>query len=516
MIRYTSDPKTNLDIFLRTYAIPDKTFNFMSDATLSGAPDQELEKQPGMMPYTALRLPEWDPYKVLQNSYLGPLNNQEIIDKGEGLIDVPYQTKLQQDKIAAENPERLKQIALIEQELERLDIEEAKYNQQRQAKRDYYNSDAFLAKVYSLDPKTAEFFAGRRDAQVKKELEEADITNKYNIANLRLGDVSKKDKLELQQLWKDNTRALESAKTRGDTKAIIDEYQNNIDRIVAQLQVIDPVTWGQPKGTAAVSGTETTTTTKTEDDVKLQTAIEEGDKLIASAVDIKPKDGVIDNISDIQNTIEDFRTKYGISKVDVDKLLKKLENKSSEISAKFSAEKDAEALQYEKDKAALDNKINGWKDAVSYWKSIRSKAISAIKSYNLQNWGAGQTITMKALLGDALSDNERGVMSGKGWKELVTTGLLSKTGMATPVTKEQAEKVLLSLIDFVNTLLDDFRGLKDNKYVLNGLGLDANMMIPLTLGTTGSGSNPAGTTKTTGTATTIGKVGKFTVKKRGN
>ena len=171
MIRYTSDPKTNLDIFLRTYAIPDKTFNFMSDATLSGAPDQELEKQPGMMPYTALRLPEWDTYKVLQNSYMGPVDNKKIVNEGD-TIEVPYQTKLQQDKIAAENPEKLKQIALIEQELERLDKEEAKYNNERQAKRDYYNSDAFLSRVYQLDPNTAQFLAGRRDMQTKKTLEE--------------------------------------------------------------------------------------------------------------------------------------------------------------------------------------------------------------------------------------------------------------------------------------------------------------------------------------------------------
>lgn len=174
MIRYTSDPADNVKLFLKTYAIPDKSFNFMSDATLSGA-NPEIEKQPGVAPYTALRLPEWDPYKVMQNSYMGPVNNKEIVDKGEGLIETPYQTELQKSKIAAENPERLKQITLIEQELDRLDKEEAKYNQERQAKRDYFNSDAFLSRVYQLDPNTAQFLAGRRDMQTKRDLEETKI-----------------------------------------------------------------------------------------------------------------------------------------------------------------------------------------------------------------------------------------------------------------------------------------------------------------------------------------------------
>lgn len=208
MIRYTSDPVDNVKLFLKTYAIPDKTFNFMSDATLSGA-NPEIEKQPGVAPYTALRLPEWDPYKVMQNSYMGPVNNQEIIDNGEGLIDVPYQTKLQQDKIASENPEKLKQIALIEQELDRLDKEEAKYNKERQAKRDYFNSDAFLSRVYQLDPNTAQFLAGRRDAQTKRDLEETKIeADKYNKSAVytpeqkRLIDAKEQNRLEMQNVSK--------------------------------------------------------------------------------------------------------------------------------------------------------------------------------------------------------------------------------------------------------------------------------------------------------------------------
>lgn len=497
MIRYTSDPVDNVRLFLKTYAIPDKNFNFMSDSTLSGA-NPEIEKQPGVAPYTALRLPEWDPYKVMQNSYVGPFKNSELIDNGEGLIDPPYHTDLQKSNIAAENPERLKQITLIQQELDRLDKEEAKYNQERQAKRDYYNSDAFLAKVYKLDPKTAEFLAGRRDQQTKKELEQADIANKYNIASLKLGDVTKKDKLELQQLWKDNTRALEAAKSRGDSQAVIDEYQDNINRIVAQLQVIDPVTWGNPKGTSAVSGAETETETETEEDINLQKAIKEGDSLIAGAVDVKPKNGVIDHIGDIKNAIKDLQTKYGISKTEVDKLLEKLENKSSEISANHIAKKDDDHDKYEKDKAALDNKINGWKEAVSDWKKIRSKAKSAIINYNKQNWGAGQTITMKTLLGDALSSSERDVMAGKNWGEAAFGGLWERlTDASAVVTKEQSEKVINALIGFVNSLADDFKGLTKNKYVLDGLGLDANMLIPLSLGS-------SSTTKTTGT----GKVDK--------
>lgn len=201
MIRYTSDPVDNVRLFLKTYAIPDKNFNFMSDATLSGA-NPEIEKQPGVAPYTALRLPEWDPYKVLQNSYVGPFNNPDLIDKGEGLIETPYQTDLQKSNIAAENPERLKQITLIQQELDRLDKEEAKYNQERQAKRDYYNSDAFLAKVYKLDPKTAEFLAGRMDKQTDKTLEESKI---------ELGKIPKDRSMTIDQLRQQLRIAQETA-----------------------------------------------------------------------------------------------------------------------------------------------------------------------------------------------------------------------------------------------------------------------------------------------------------------
>ena len=483
MIRYTSDPVDNVKLFLKTYAIPDKSFNFMSDATLSGA-NPEIEKQPGVAPYTALRLPEWDPYKVMQNSYVGPFNNSELIDKGEGLIETPYQTDLQKSNIAAENPERLKQITLIQQELDRLDKEEAKYNQERQAKRDYYNSDAFLAKVYKLDPKTAEFLAGRKQAGIDKTLEESKIANNYNIASLKLGDVTKKDKLELQQLWKDNTRALEGARARGESQGIINTYAENIDRLVKQLQAIDPATWGEA-GEAGEAGDTGTGVISTSD---IDAAKAEAKVLIDAAKDVKndkgenKSDGIVDNISDIKASIRALKDKYKISEKDIDDIFLNLTDKEDEIKAMHTASRDEDQLAYERSKDRLDNTIAGWKSAVNDWKTIRSKAKSALINFKNANLGAGQTIALKALLGDALSEQERSVMQSKGYGESLFGGIWSGlTKSSTPVSKTDAEKIIRGLVDFVNSLSNDFKGFTNNKYVLDGLGLSKDLLVPLTM-----------------------------------
>jgi hypothetical protein len=439
----------------------------------------------------------------MQNSYMGPVNNQEIIDKGEGLIDVPYQTKLQQDKIAAENPEKLKQIALIEQELDRLDKEEAKYNKERQAKRDYFNSDAFLSRVYQLDPNTAQFLAGRRDKQTDKTLEESKIANNYNIASLKLGDVTKKDKLELQQLWKDNTRALEGARARGESQDIINTYAENIDRLVKQLQAIDPATWGEA-GEASDTGTGDISTSA------IDAAKVEAKGLIAAAKDVKndkgenKSDGIIDNISGIRASIRALKDKYKISEKDINDILLNLKDKEDEINATHTASKDADQLAYERSKDILDNTIAGWKSAVNDWKTIRSKAKSALTNFKNANLGAGQTIAMKALLGDALSEQERSVMSSKGYGESLFGGIWSGlTNSTTPVSKTDAEKVVRGLVDFVNSLSNDFKGFTNNKYVLDGLGLSKDLLVPLTMndgkpsgqGTKTTGTTPDGTVK---------------------
>lgn len=335
----------------------------------------------------------------------------------------------------------------------------------------YYN-EGELARMYSLDPKAAEFFANRQ-------AQEATLKSRESIAALKLGDISKKDKLELQQLWKDNTRALEGAKARGEAQSVIDTYADNVDRLVKQLQAIDPTTWGEP------------TSGSNKGEPNLEAAKTEGNALIVDSKDVNPKDGVIDNISGVETSIRALKDKYNISDKDVNDILLNLTSKANEINAKFESAKDLDRIAYERNKDRLDNAINGWKSAVNDWKTIRSKAKSAITNFKNQNWGASQTITMKALLGDALSEQERSVMSSKGFGQSVFGGLWSKlTNSATPVSKSDAEKVVKSLIDFVNSLSDDFKGFTNNKYVLDGLGLSKGILQPLTLNAESEAGKP--------------------------
>lgn len=326
----------------------------------------------------------------------------------------------------------------------------------------YYN-EGELARMYSLDPKAAEFFANRQ-------AQEATLKSRESIAALKLGDISKKDKLELQQLWKDNTRALEGAKARGEAQSVIDTYADNVDRLVKQLQAIDPTTWGEP------------TSGSNKGEPNLEAAKTEAGILISGAKDVNPRDGVIDDVANIETSIRDLKDKYKISDKDIADILLNLTSKANEIDAKFESAKDLDRIAYERNKDRLDNAVNGWKSAVNDWKAIRSKAKSALTNFKNANWGAAQTITMKALLGDALSEQERSVMSSKGYGQSIFGGIWSKlTNSATPVSKVDAEKVVRGLVDFINSLSDDFRGFTNNKYVLDGLGLSKGLLVPLSM-----------------------------------
>lgn len=382
---------------------------------------------------------------------------------------------------------------MIQQELDRLDKEEAKYNKERQAKRDYYNSDAFLSRVYQLDPKTAEFLAGRRDMMTKKELEEADIANKYNIASLKLGDVTKKDKLELQQLWKDNTRALESAKTRGDAQAVIDEYQDNIDRIVAQLRVIDPVTWGEAKPTTEV----TTKTTGTDDEINLKEAIKEGDNLIASAVDVNPKNGVIDDFAKIRNAILDLQEKYGISKTEVEKLLEKFYSKKQEIADNYAAMEKKSDTDFQRNQqiksqsqsgGAVDQRMAQTKlDAINKDPSDIPARADAVLWIMRKNSGAviGPSEILQYMQGKLPPEN---------YNELVAD--LSPTGMR-------------SILGLFTNKLDEAQVSKLTAKYLPYLKMEtvkADLNVWANSKTKSSSDKPSGQgTKTTGTVKTISK-----------
>ena len=189
-------------------------------------------------------------------------------------------------------------------------------------------SSAEIAQMYSLDPKAAEFFANKQAA-------EQTLRSRESIASLKLGDISKKDKLELQQLWKENTRALSVARINGEGQDIINMYSDNVDRLVKQLQKIDPTTWGTGDG----GSTDTSDiSTSAIDSAKL-----EAKTLIDAAIDEKNlknediPDGVIDNVSDIKSSIRKLKDKYKISDKDINDILQDLSDKEDEIKKMFDS-----------------------------------------------------------------------------------------------------------------------------------------------------------------------------------
>lgn len=285
-----------------------------------------------------------------------------------------------------------------------------------------------------------------------------------------LSDGTNKSQLtRLEQLWKDNTRALLEARKTGQDRTIIKQYEDNIARLELQLKDLSPETWGDIVATP----------TDSERQTRVDNAIAEGKQIVNASPD-KNNDGVIDDEASRRATIKALKDKYNISDDDIKPVLDFYEGKISELAKVKTAKTDADQLAYDRNKDRNDAKIQGWKSDVTAWKEIRRKAISAISNFKNHNFGASQTITMKALLGDALSEQERSVMASKGYGSSIFGGLWSKlTNSATPVTEADAEKVIKGLIDYVNSLRGDFKGLENNKYVLDGLGLDKSYMAPI-------------------------------------
>ena len=278
--------------------------------------------------------------------------------------------------------------------------------------------------------------------------------------------------VQLEQLWKDADRSLRQAKVDRDQPSIT-KYTELKNSLESQLRQLAPDTWG---------ANPSVDDPKKDPDEKgdVEKAVTEGKTIVEGAKDVAPRNGVIDDYDKRKLAIQGLVKKYNISDPDIKEVYDYLESKAKLISDDFNAFENADQKAYERNKATLDNKIDGWKSDVTAWKEIRRKAISAISNYRNHNFGGSQTITMKALLGDALSEQERSVMAGKGYGSSVFGGIWTKlTNSATPVSKEDAEKVLRGLVDFVNSLASDFGSFKNNKYVLDGLGLTRENMNPL-------------------------------------
>lgn len=151
--------------------------------------------------------------------------------------------------------------------------------------------------------------------------------------------LNKTRKAQLEQLWKDNTRALTQARKDQESPEVIKKYEDNIAAIETQLKEIDPDTWG-----ASVGG-------GTKENV--EKAVAEGKELVKKAVDVtdingvKGADGIIDNIALLESTISDLRTKYGISSSDLSPVLSYLESRKDEISKGYESKGKKEDKAFE-------------------------------------------------------------------------------------------------------------------------------------------------------------------------
>lgn len=490
MIRYTSDPVTNLDILYKTMASVSADPNI--DTSNLNIPDNDVAPSTDNqidVPYnTVLRLPDSDPY------------NQVI--KGFDNTVASYSPKDSDIQVPMSNPEQTEdynqmlELKSLEDKLNRLKEERAKYISQRQDKRDYYNSEGFLAKVYKYDPKTAEYLAGRKQADIDKTYKEQLLDNKIDVAAMRLNDndVAKKDKLELQQLWKDNTRALESAKARGEEKTVIDTYQANVDRLVKQLKVIDPETWGEPdEGQVGGNNGEKSNLEQAKLDAK---------KLIDGGVDNTPKNGIIDDVGNIKIAIRDLKDKYNISTNDINGFLERLGDKEQAYKDEYNQYNDIKDREFsrsmqvksqEQSTGAIDQRA-----ATSKLKALNNNPndiparADAVLWIMRKNSGAmiGPTEILQYMQGKLPPERYDELV-----KDLSPTGMKAILGL---VTKNLDEAQ-------VSTLTAKYLPYLNIDSVKNDLNVWANKKIK---------NADKGTPKANNKGTT--KIGKFTVKKRSN
>lgn len=198
-------------------------------------------------------------------------------------------------------------------------IEQVKANQS-QAQAGEQGDYLGAAKAYmAFDPNTAMGWAGKAD---ERDIRQQAVSQKTLFKN---------DLTRLEQLWKDNTRALVDAKNRGASKTEIDMYEGNIKRLENQLKVMSPETWGEV--TPTVGGT--TTVTDEEHKRNVQLAKDLGKAEVDKAVD-EDKNGVLDNYDEISYMLTEIKDKYGVSEKDMqnvnDLLAKKVEKASKNFS----------------------------------------------------------------------------------------------------------------------------------------------------------------------------------------
>lgn len=122
---------------------------------------------------------------------------------------------------------------------------------------------------------------------------------------------------QLEQLWKDATRALRQARVDRDQPSI-KKYEEQVASLESQLATMAPDTWG------------THPQNKTTEDGNIKLAVAEGNAYIDQAKDVN-RDGKIDNVAKLEKDIATLVTKYNISEADIQEVHTYLQAKKDEI-----------------------------------------------------------------------------------------------------------------------------------------------------------------------------------------
>lgn len=193
------------------------------------------------------------------------------------------------------------------------------------------------SEMYRLKPEQAKFDYTRiQNAEV--------LAQKAQELAIKAKDKSTATE-ELQQLWKDNQRALTEARKNQDATAI-KMYEDNIARLTPILQERNPEIWGTPKtkNAGAVEDTDQEKTNTNKD-----AAIAEATTAIYGLVDVKENkgagNGVPDNRGAIKQKLATIRDKYGITDLDMKDTYDLLDTESQRIADDYKAklEKEEEA-----------------------------------------------------------------------------------------------------------------------------------------------------------------------------
>lgn len=226
------------------------------------------------------------------------------------------------------------------------------------------------SEMYRLKPEQAKFDYTRiQNAEV--------LAQKAQELAIKAQDKSTSTE-ELQQLWKDNQRALTEARKNQDATAI-KMYEDNLARLTPILQERNPELWGTPKTKNAGAGEDTD---PEETNTNKDAAIAEATTAIGGLVDIKENkgagNGVPDNRGAIKQKLATIRDKYGITDLDMKDAYDLLDTESQRIADDYKAKLEAEAeargesrQSREESRQNKQDRISQDKEYKPMWSSIQ-------------------------------------------------------------------------------------------------------------------------------------------------